>query len=148
MTIAILAIVGVFIAVAIGTVWYMPNTPMGKVHMQYLGFDKLTPEEQKQKMEEGKGMMPRIYGMQMVFSLLTSVAVVFIVTMSMRNGIPFAMALGFVIANWLAFMVPVVGANLLWGTCDPKLFWKKFVADAGANLVTVLLIALLAGFFA
>jgi hypothetical protein len=47
MEIALLALGGMVIAVVVGTVWYMPQTPMGKLHMKYLGFDKLTSEEQK-----------------------------------------------------------------------------------------------------
>jgi hypothetical protein len=46
------------------------------------------------------------------------VAVVTIITMSMQNGAPFVMALGFVIVNWLCFMVPVHGSQILWGNVD------------------------------
>jgi hypothetical protein len=35
----------------------MPSTLMGKVHMQVLGFDKLSKEEQAKKIEEAKPHM-------------------------------------------------------------------------------------------
>lgn len=47
MTILLLSIAGVVISILVGTVWYSPGTPMGKVHMRYLGFSNLSPEEQK-----------------------------------------------------------------------------------------------------
>jgi len=58
------------------------------------------------------------------------------------------MAIGFVAFNWLAFMVPVIGQGILWSNCDPKLAWKKFFSDSLSNLVSVLLIALFASYFA
>ena len=143
----LLTLAGVVISVVVGTVWYMPNSPMGKIHMQFLGFDKLSPEEQKAKMEAAKPTMPKIYGLQMLLSLLTSGAVVFIVTMSMQNGLTLPMALGFVAFNWLAFMVPVVGGQMLWGNVERSLAWKKFFSDSLNHLVTMLLIGLLASLF-
>lgn len=147
LTILLLALAGTVIATVVGTFWYSPNTPMGKVHMQYLGFDKLSEEEQRNKMEAAKPMMPKLYAAQMALSFLTALSVAFIVKMSMENHVTFGLALGFVIANWLCFMVPVVGSGILWSNCDRTIAWKKFFSDIGANLVTVVLIALLASFF-
>lgn len=146
-TILLLSFAGAVIAAIIGTFWYSEATPMGRVHMRYLGFDILSPEEKKKKIEEAKPLMGKIYGAQLVLSFLTAFAVVFITVMSIQNGLSFSMALGFVLLNWLCFMVPVHGANILWGNCDPKIAWKKFFSDIFANLVTVLLIAFLASFF-
>ena len=70
MTILLLSIAGVIISVVVGTLWYGPNSPTGKVHMQYLGFDKLSPEEQQQKIEMAKPNMPKIYVAQMLLSLI------------------------------------------------------------------------------
>lgn len=82
-TVLLLALAGTVIAMIIGTFWYMPNTPMGKLHMQYLGFDKLSPEEQQQKIAAAKPTMWKLYGVQMVLSFLTAAFVVFVVTLSM-----------------------------------------------------------------
>lgn len=148
MAILLLTLIGIVVAIIIGTLWHMPNTPTGKVHMRYIGFDALSPEEQTRKMEEAKPTMPKIYAGQMMLSLLTAGAVVFIVVMSMQNGVSRSLAIGFVLLNWLCFMVPVIGGNILWGPCAPEIAWKKFFSDAGYNLVTVLAIALIASIFA
>jgi len=44
-TIILIGVLGAVISAVIGTFWYSGMTPMGKWHMQYLGFDKLSPEE-------------------------------------------------------------------------------------------------------
>ena len=141
LTTIILMLAGVIVVIVIGTLWYMPNTPTGKVHMKYLGFDKLSPEEQKQKIEEAKPTMPKIYAGQMMLSLLTSVAVVFIVSTSLQNGVTFMMAVGFLLLNWLCFVVPTVGMQILWGNCESSIAWKKFFSDSLNILVTILAIA-------
>lgn len=147
-TIFLVAFVGTIISIVVGTFWFSPGTPMGRLHMRHVGFDKLSPEEQKRKIELAKPTMPKIYAAQMVLSFITSLAVVTIVIMSMKNGVPFSMALGFVIINWLCFMVPVLGSQILWGNVESEIAWQKFFSDIFSNLVTVLLIAVLANFFA
>lgn len=146
-TIFLLALAGAVLSAVVGTLWYSDKTPMGRLHMRYLGFDKLTDEEKKKKMAEGMSMMPRVYAAQMALSFLTALATVFIISMSMQNGVPFMMALGFVVFNWLCFSVPMIGQGILWGNCDPKIAWKKFFSDILSNLVTLLVIAFMASFF-
>ncbi len=146
-TIILLAIGGAVVSAIIGTFWYSMATPMGRLHMKYLGFDKLSPEEQKKKIEEAKPNMWKMYLGQMILSFLTSFAVVYIITLSLKNGLTLPMALGFVAVNWLCFMVPLVGSGILWSNCDRSIVWKKFFSDIGANLVTVIVIALLASLF-
>lgn len=143
----LLTIGGVVLSVVVGTVWYSQSTPMGKLHMRYLGFDKLSPEEQKRKMEEAKLKMAKMYAAQMALSLLTSFAVVFIVMMSITNGVSLSLSLGFVVFNWLCFMVPIIGQGMIWGNVDRQIVWKKFFADISYSLVTVLLIALMTSLF-
>lgn len=147
MSLFLLTLAGSVIAVMVGTFWYSNATPMGRWHMQYLGFDKLTPEQQQAKIKEAMPKMPKIYAAQMALSLLTSFATVFIITMSVQNGVPFMMALGFVLMNWLCFMVPIVGQGILWGNVEPSLMWRKFFSDSASNLATLLLTALLVSFF-
>ncbi len=146
-SIIILSIVGAIIAAAVGTFWYSDKTPMGRLHMQYLGFDKLSDEEKRQKMEEVKPKMKKIYGAQILLSSLTAFAVVYITIVSMRNGMSLSNAFGFVFFNWLCFVVPTVGTGILWGTCDPKIAWKKFFSDISSVLVTLLITTLLASLF-
>jgi hypothetical protein len=146
-TILLLSLAGTILAMVIGTIWYWPTTPTGRLHMRYLGFDKLSEEEKKRKMAESAPTMWKYYLGQAILSFLTSFAVVFIVTMTVQNGVPFTMAVGFVLMNWLTFMVPVVGSSILWSNCDKSIAWPKLFSDAGANLVTVLLIAFMTSLF-
>lgn len=147
LTIIILSIVGAILSAVIGTIWYSNSTPMGKIHMKYLGFDKLSDDEKKAKIKEAIPTMPKIYGMQFLLSLLTSFAVVFIVMLSVRNGMAPKFAYSFIAFNWLCFMVPIIGSGILWGNCDRKIALKKFISDILCNLVTVLIIAFMASLF-
>jgi hypothetical protein len=99
-------------------------------------------------MAEGKAMMPKMYAAQIGLSLLTSFAVVFVVAESIQNHVPVALAIGFVVFNWLTFMVPIIGQGILWSNCDRNIAWKKFWSDSFSNLVTILLIAWLTSLFA
>ena len=146
-TIILLSIFSAIISAVIGTLWYSNKTPMGKIHMKYLGFYDLSPEEQKKKIAEAKPMMKKMYMGQMILSLLTSFAVVFIITMTVKNGVSLGIALGFVVMNWLCFMVPIIGSGILWSNCDRSIAWKKFFSDISANLVTLIVIALLTSLF-
>jgi hypothetical protein len=146
-TILVLALIGTVISVIVGTLWYMPTTPTGKLHMKYLGFDALSKEEQNLIIERAKPTMWKTYLGQMVLSFLMSVSVVFVVVMSIQNGVPVAMALVFPLANWLCFTVPAVGGSILWGNCDRSIAWQKFFSDTGCTLVSVILTGLLAAWW-
>lgn len=148
MSIVLLSLAGAVIAAVVGTIWYLPGTPMGKLHMRYLGFDQLTPGEQAARMAAAKPTMPKLYAAQMGLSLLTAFATVFIMTMSMQNGLTFIMAVAFVLFNWLCFIVPTIGGTIIWSNADRSIAVKKFFSDSLESLVTLLLIASVAGFFA
>jgi hypothetical protein len=143
-----ISLIGAIIAAVVGTFWYSNATPMGKIHMKYLGFDNLTDEEKKQKMIEAKPMMWKMYTGQIVLSLLTAFSVTFITILSIRNGLSLGAGLGFVAFNWLCFMVPIIGSGILWSNCDRSIAWKKFFSDIASNLVIVVLISLMASLFA
>ncbi len=146
-TIILLAIFGAIIAAVVGTFWYSDKTPMGRIHMRSLGFDKLSEAEKQASIAKAKPMMPKMYTGQLLLSLLTAFATVFIITLSMQNGISFAMALGFIAMNWLCFVVPTIGSAILWSNVDRQIAWKKFFSDIFSSLVTLVLIAFLASFF-
>jgi uncharacterized membrane protein len=115
--------------------------------MKYLGFDKLNEEEKKKNIEEAKPKMFKMYLAQMLLSFLTAFAVVLVILMSVRNGTSLSLAMGFVVMNWLCFIVPTIGTGILWSNCDRSIAWKKFFSDISSNLVTLLLTALLASLF-
>ncbi len=146
-TIILLAIVGAIIAAVVGTFWYSDETPMGRIHMRSLGLDKLSEAEKQVVIAKAKPMMPKMYAGQLSLSLLTAFATVFIITLSIRNGISFGMALGFIAMNWLCFVVPTIGGAILWSNTDREIAWQKFFSDIFSSLVTLVLIAVLASFF-
>lgn len=147
LTIILLSLGGAVVAAVVGTFWYSNATPMGKIHMKSLGFDTLSPEDQKRKMEEMKPKMLKMYGAQIFLSSLTAFSVVSTTTLSIQSGLPFKMTLGFIFANWICFVVPTIGSALLWSNTDRSIVWKKFFSDIFSSFVTLILISLLASLF-
>lgn len=137
-------ILGAVISAITGTLWYMDSTPMGKWHMQYLGFDKLSEEERQKLMTEAKPRMWKNYSAQTILSLLTSLFIAFVTSYTIENGGPANAAFFYVLTIWLAFTVPMIGQNILWGTSEGSLAWKRFFSDSLYNLVTFLIIAFVA----
>lgn len=147
-TILLLSALGAIISAIIGTFWYSPITPMGRIHMKSIGMDTLSPEEQKQKIEAAKPTMWKLYLAQIILSFLTAFSVVFTITESVVSGVPFKIAILFPIMNWLCFMVPVVGSAILWSSNLTKgLAWKKFFSDICSYLITILIIAYVVNLF-
>lgn len=147
LTIVLLSIAGAIISAVIGTIWYSNATPMGRLQMRYLGFDKLSAAEQQTMMAQGKSMMPKLYAGQMLLSFLTAFATVVIISVSLRGGLSFSTSLGLVAFVWLCFVVPTIGGALLWGTCDRAIVWQKFFSDILYSLVTLMVIAAVTNFF-
>ncbi|MEN9912941.1 MAG: hypothetical protein RLY66_349 [Candidatus Parcubacteria bacterium] len=148
LTIILIGVIGAVISAVVGTFWYNPSlSPMGKWHMQYLGFDKLSEEEKKQKMEEAKPHMWKTYGAQILLSLLTSLFIAFVTSFSVQNGAPASSVFYYIPMIWLCFTVPMIGQNILWGTSCGSLAWKRFFSDIFSNLITFLLIAFIATLF-
>ncbi|MCA9352130.1 DUF1761 family protein [Patescibacteria group bacterium] len=146
-TIIIIGVLGAIISAVTGTLWYGGWTPMGKWHMQYLGFDGLSEEEKKQKIEEAKPHMAKTYGAQMFLSFLTSFFIAFVTSYSVQNGAPASSVFYYTPMIWLCFTVPMIGQNILWGTSEGSLAWKRFFSDSLYNLITFLVIAFVATLF-
>lgn len=145
-TIILVSILGAIISAVVGTFWYSMNTPMGRVHMAYLGFDKLSKEEQNKKIKEAGPHMWKSYLLQMLLSALTSFFIIFVLRQTVQYGGSANMVYGYLILIWIAFVVPIIGSSLLWSNCDRKLVWKKFFSDIFCNLFTYILIAFVASF--
>lgn len=146
-TLLLLSLLGAVLAAVIGTIWYSNKTPMGKIHMEYLGFNKLTEEEQKKLMEEAKPKMLKMYGLQTALSLLTAFFVVVVTSFARGTGMPITAVLIVLTIVWLCFTVPTIGTALLWSNCDRKIVWKKFFSDTLSNLVTILITAMVVNLF-
>lgn len=147
MTIILFGILGAVISAIVGSIWYSMSTPMGKVHMASLGFDKLSKEEQAKKISEAKPHMWKSYLSQLILSFLTSTFIAFVVSQYKNSGFPIVFAYASVTAIWISFTVPLVGQALLWSNTDKKLVWKKFFSDSLSNLVTFLIIVFVFNLF-
>lgn len=146
-TIILVAIIGAFISAIVWTLWYMPSTPMGKWHMQYVGFDKLSLEEKEKKMEEEKPKMPKKYLAQIFLSFITSIFIAFVTYYTVKNGGAASSVYFYVIFIWFCFTVPVIGQSMIWSSSSSCLAWKRFFSDSFSNLITFLLIAFVATLF-
>lgn len=143
-TIILIAIIGSIIASALGTAWYSGSSPMGKWHMQFLGFDKLTQEEKDRMIKEAKPKMWKTYSLQMILSFLTAFFIGFVTKYTVVNGGPESAVYFYVIFAWIAFTVPMVGQNLLWSSKESSFLWKIFFSNSIYNLVTFLVTAFVA----
>ncbi len=148
MTITIIVgVIGSIISAITGTLWYSDKTPMGKVHMRYLGFDKLSQAEKDALKQKAMPNMWKTYSLQMLLSLLTSLFIGFVTSYTVANGGPASAVYFYIVLIWIAFTVPMIGQNLLWGNAGRSLAWKKFFSDTLYNLITFLIIAFVATLF-
>jgi hypothetical protein len=141
-TIILAGLVGTIISVVIGTFWYSGATPMGRWHMQYLGFDKLSEEEKQKMIAEAKPKMWKTYLAQMILSFLTSLFIAFVHYYTVQSGGPANAVFYYVVMIWIAFTVPLIGQGMLWGSSGGTLALKRFFSDSFCNLITFLVIAL------
>ena len=147
MNIILVGVIGAIISAIVGTLWYGSKTPMGKWHMQYLGFDKLSEEEKAKLIAAAKPKMWKSYFAQMLLSLFTSLFIGSVTSYTVQNGGPASAVFYYLPMIWIAFTVPMIGQNILWGTSEGALAWKRFFSDSFSNLVTFLLIAFVATLF-
>ncbi len=146
-TIILIAIIGAIISAVTGTLWYGGWTPMGRWHMQYLGFDKLSEEEKQKMIAEAKPKMWKTYSAQMFLSFLTSAFIALVTGFSISNGAPVSSVFYYIPMIWLCFTVPMIGQNILWGTSEGTLAWKRFFSDSLYNLITFFIIGFVATLF-
>ena len=144
LTTILVGVLGAVVSAVIGTLWYSNKTPMGRWHMEYLGFNKLSDEEKQKAIAEAKPKMWKSYSAQMLLSFITSFFIAFVTKFTIQNGGQASAVFYYVLMIWIAFTVPMVGQGVLWGTCEKSLAWKRFFSDSFSNLITFLVIALLA----
>lgn len=146
-SIILVGIIGMIISAIFGTIWYSNATPMGRWHMEYLGFDKLSDEEKARMIAEAKPKMWKSYLAQMLLSFMTSIFIGFTTAYTVMNGGSASAVYYYVVMIWLTFIVPLVGQGLIWGTTSGSLVWKRFFSDSFANLFMFLLTAYVATLF-
>jgi hypothetical protein len=141
LTILLVGVLGAVISAVVGTLWYSGATPMGKWHMQYLGFDKLSKAEQAKTMAEAKPQMWKSYSAQLFLSFLTSLFIGFVTSYTVQNGGPASSVYFYVLMIWVSFTVPMIGQNILWSSSKGSLAWKRFFSDSVYNLIAYWIIS-------
>ena len=104
-----IAVLGVVISMIIGMVWHMPNVPTGNLHMEYIGFNKLSASEQKKQMEAAQPHMWKSFLGQAILSYLSSFFIVFVMYYTTQAGLSSSMVYGYVLMIWLCFVIPTFG---------------------------------------
>lgn len=120
-------LVSAIASMVIGSVWYGPL--FGKMFMQAMGLDKLSPEEQTKM----KNTMMRSYALQFLGSVVMFFVLAWYITTSIHAGIFGGVANAF--GLWLGFVVPLALGNAVWGG-KMKLFWLNI-----GNMLITLLVA-------
>lgn len=114
-----------------GAIWYTPL--FGKIWGKIHGFDKQSPEVQKQMM---KGMAP-LLAMQFVVTVITTsvLAVLLAGTTSTWSAYAFAGLC------WLGFIVPTQISAVLFGGTEPRWVVTKILIMNGASLGCMMIAA-------
>lgn len=118
----------------VGGIWYMPL--FGKMWGQIHGFDKYSPEVQKEMM---KGMTPLLV-MQFVLALVTSAVFGILVA---YLALPLDWNLYCLAAlMWLGFVAPSQVSLVIFGGTEPKWVVKKTLIAIGGSLLCFMAMAL------
>lgn len=114
-----------------GAIWYTPvfGKAWGRIH----GFDKHTPEVQKEMM---KSMGP-LLGMQFVVTIVTTVVLAVLLAGTISDWSDYAFA-GLI---WLGFIVPTQISAVLFGGTEPCWVVTKIAIMAGGSLGCMMIAA-------
>jgi hypothetical protein len=143
-SILLIGILGAIIGILVGMFWYADSTPMGKWHMEALGFAALAPEERARLKAEAMRGMWKIWSAQTILSLITALFIGAVTFYTVQGGAPANSVFAYVVGIWLAFTVPMAGQQMLWGNAKGALAWKCFCSNALSNLITYVLVAVVA----
>lgn len=121
----------------IGAIWYMPlfGKLWGKIH----GFDKQSKATQEEMM---KSMMP-LLGVQLFFTLVTSIILYIFIYFLPHDWNVYALA-GFF---WIGFVVPTQVSAVIFGGTDPKWIVTKIFVMVGASFLCLEAAAIVIHFF-
>jgi archaellum biogenesis protein FlaJ (TadC family) len=147
LSLLLITFLGGIASIIIGTFWYSDKTPMGRIHMRSIGFDKLTHEQQQKSIADAKPHMWKSFLGQFILSSLTAFFIALVSVTGTLNGMPFGMVVIYGLLAWICFMVPLAGSHVLWGNIDRKIAWKKFISDSASYLVTIAAVLLIAKLF-
>jgi hypothetical protein len=128
MNVNLIAVIAATIAqFVIGAVWYM--LVFGKLWGQIHGFDKLSPEVQK----EMASKMGPFYGLQILVSILTAFVLAWVIA-ALPDKSPYLLAF----LMWLGFVVPTQFSAVVFGGTEPQWMVKKLLVMTSGTLACLL----------
>lgn len=127
-----LVLFGVVISVVIGSVWFSPLM-FGKLWMKINGVEHKTKEELMAMQKE----MGSAYILQALLSAMQVFAMFLLIELAWPFGLSWVYM---VIFLWMGFVIPVQTGDLLWGNTPKGLRVKKFLVNAGYQLISMLII--------
>ncbi len=121
------------VAMVIGAIWYGPI--FGKKWMEICGATNMDVETRKKMQKEA---MP-LYGIQFILALFQAhvLAVYIMLTPDKMSGMSNSLWI------WAAFIMPTVAAAAMWNNDAKKVKWARFLIQAGCQLVTFIVFALI-----
>ena len=111
----------------LGFVWY--GVLFGKIWGKMHGFDKLSKETQDKMMKQ----MGPAYGVQFVFTLITSFVFSLFITNLPRDWNPYGMAFFF----WLGFVLPTQVSAAMFGGAPEGWTIKKIAIQSSYSLIAL-----------
>lgn len=127
----VLVAVATVVQFVLGALWYSPVL-FGKIWMEIMECTNIPPEELKKMQKE----MAPFYGLQLVLTLLTTVA--------FANLVPYVTAfsiyhLAFWI--WVGFIAPIQIAGVVWANTKKQYWLKQILIMLSFQLVAIMLTA-------
>ena len=116
----------------VGMIWYMPL--FGKAWGEIHGMQDVTPEKQKEMMQQ---MMPML-GAQLALTLVTSIVFGYFVAVLPQDWSTFSIAGLF----WLGFVITAAIPLIMFGGTDKKWLMKKIGISIGGSLACFMVMAL------
>lgn len=119
-------IIATIVQFAVGAAWYMGL--FAKQWSEMFGFDKLPKAKQK----EMQAQMGPFYLLQLVVTVLTSVALAYLMSITTIEWYNLALWL------WAGFVVPTQVSAVIFGGVEPKWIARRISIMASASLACLL----------
>lgn len=126
-------IIAIVVFQVLGFIWYGPI--FGKTWARVIGmsFDHLSAEEKKAMQ---KKMIPTY-----ILNFVCSIVFILFYGFAFYASLLTSFGLGLVV--YVGFLLPILAQNALWSGKSRKLTWHMFLIQAGYQLLSVIVLALL-----
>jgi hypothetical protein len=124
-------------AMVVGFIWFGPL--FGKMWMQIMGVDTMSPEQREAMKKNMWGM----YLIQFILSMITAG----VLSVHIANWMNSPSALSVALCTWFGFILTTEASTALWSGKPSKTAWKMFLISASGQLVTFVVFAIILGYF-